>query len=64
MVKQTVCPKCKGKLVKGLITESQSFPLQRWVEKMPILGLLSLKDTKLITAYRCKNCGFIEQYAQ
>ena len=55
------CPKCKGRMTKGLIVDSSYLVCyhQRWTSG----SLLSGKKRKVDT-YACEKCGFMESYLQ
>jgi hypothetical protein len=59
------CPKCNGEMEEGLIADASylSYQKQKWVTKLKFLGY-SLENAHETITYRCKNCGFLENYAK
>ncbi len=66
------CPKCKGEMELGMISDSYgdvgNFHQQgKWSKKVKfVLNLFQagLVEEKRIKSYRCKSCGYLENYAE
>jgi predicted nucleic-acid-binding Zn-ribbon protein len=60
------CPKCKGNMEKGVFADRGYYSMIMgsllWGSALSFLG--GLKNKRNVTAYRCKNCGFIESYTE
>jgi len=55
------CPKCKGVMEIGWITEVYSpFKRASWVQKV---HWFKGNAHHPVDSYKCKNCGFIENYS-
>lgn len=62
-----ICPKCNGKMEKGIILDSTQFSSTkaRWAKSVGIqLFGVGVKNAKTIISYRCENCGYLENYAK
>ena len=59
------CPKCKGKMVKGILTET-GWKKQTSIFSDPKTGkrIWENEDFKVQVAHRCSKCGYIEIYAK
>lgn len=56
------CPKCKGLMEKGWITESYNpFKRASWVQK---INWFRGNNLHPVDSYRCKDCGYIEIFAK
>jgi ribosomal protein L40E len=66
------CLRCNGRMEKGALLNRDSNggkSLGQWVEGVPKRSIwtgLKLRGLKLlpVTAFRCRNCGHIELYAE
>jgi predicted nucleic-acid-binding Zn-ribbon protein len=65
MVETRKCPKCNGDMEKGNLMDETylSSAPQKWAKHATGFMGVGSKDTKKITSYRCKNCGFLENFA-
>lgn len=67
--KGKVCPKCKGKMQAGMVTEYTCInglsvlTREAWVESVSKGLLTRLNNPKIVDTYRCTKCGFLECYA-
>jgi predicted nucleic-acid-binding Zn-ribbon protein len=68
------CPKCSGEFEEGYVpsqaVNSSLMIKQSWFSNLTVVGR-GLINTKisgpqpiLIRTFRCKNCGYLENYAQ
>ena len=59
------CPKCSKEMEEGIIVDSvyAGVAKGRWASKIT-LGGLSTNNSKTIKSFRCKNCGYLENYAK
>ena len=65
MEQERKCLKCNGDMEKGHLmdqTHLLSAP-QKWAKHGTSSIGTGSKDTKRIISYRCKNCGFLENFA-
>jgi predicted nucleic-acid-binding Zn-ribbon protein len=66
------CPKCKTSMEKGylfVLGGTASWKLNIWNEKFrkasPIKKFFKFFNNEIyITSYRCKDCGYLENYAK
>ena len=64
------CPKCSGPMEEGFLHESFLGGTQHatWVEGKPEWGAFGIRtaDKKRwkVTGHRCRECGYLELYAQ
>ena len=65
-----VCPKCRGELVQGFVPDysQASIFVSSWHEGQPKKSFWTVAKTPLakgipIGALRCRQCGFLEFYA-
>ncbi len=66
------CPKCEGEMELGIVSDSygQVGNLQKqsqWAKKVnSVLKIFQagLDGAKSIKSYRCKSCGYLENYAE
>ena len=58
------CSKCGGDMEQGVIIAIAGVVSSWGVKKSAPMGGYSVKDRTQITAYRCINCGYIENYAK
>lgn len=69
------CPKCDSAMEQGSILSQAgaaflggSYEQQKWIEGTPVrswLGALRTygRQRRIVTSWRCANCGFLEFYA-
>ncbi len=59
------CPKCNGKMIKGVIPDVTygGYKLSKWAESVSGVFFPKVVNPKHIDSYRCKQCGFLENYA-
>jgi predicted nucleic-acid-binding Zn-ribbon protein len=64
------CPKCSGSLAEGFVVDVShgTMAVSSWIEGAPEKSVwtglkLSGKARSEIATWRCKRCGFLEQYA-
>lgn len=61
------CPKCGGEMEEGMLPDrAESFVWKehlRWAKGLNIAGLHA-KEAKNVVSYRCKKCGYLENYAK
>jgi hypothetical protein len=65
MEEPSKCSKCNGNMEKGYLmdqTHIMSGP-QKWAKHGTSSMEIGSKDTKRIISYRCKSCGFLENFA-
>jgi predicted nucleic-acid-binding Zn-ribbon protein len=66
----TDCPKCRGRMQEGFITDSTygGLVVGAWIEGKPVknfwTGLRISGRRKIQTStWRCERCGYLESYA-
>jgi hypothetical protein len=64
------CPKCSGTLVRGFVVDTAhgTHVVPTWVEGAPERSIwtglkLTGRPRSEIATWRCKSCGFLENYA-
>lgn len=55
------CPKCGGEFEEGEMNGSHLALHMEWGSQRKLTG--TLRDSKTIKSYRCKNCAYLENYA-
>ncbi len=70
MTRNVECPKCQDKMVQGFMPDYTFIArwVSSWVEGPPHRSYLSYIKVPIgggvpIAAFRCKNCGYLEFYA-
>lgn len=69
------CPKCEGEMEKGIMLAEPTsnmvkarFPVKRWASKITAAFFKwsgsKVENEKDIENYRCKKCGYLENYAK
>ena len=59
------CPKCNGKMEKGILTPQTEggFVALLWAAKIKFAGIFAGEHKETAT-YRCEQCGYLETYAK
>ena len=65
MEKIKKCPKCDSDMEMGELLDigQATSTAQTWAKHATSFLGLGTKDARKISSYRCKSCGFIENYA-
>jgi len=71
-VRRIRCPKCESGMEEGFVADqrTQAAAMQQvWYAGEPTLwfwGALKLRgrDSRKVSTYRCRRCGFLESYAE
>ncbi len=60
------CPKCKGEMEEGFLIPEVEIEKITWAKslKTGLLGLPKVEERSQIVAHKCKNCGYVENYAK
>ena len=59
------CPKCKGEMDEGLLIPEVHLEKITWAKSLGTrLGLPKVEERSQVTAYKCEECGYLENYAK